>query len=130
MHNMDCWDSTCNARVYLNDRQYKQHKERGSTFYCTAGHSQVFRPSENDKLRSEIKRLKATIEALKRDVRISDDYASRLTDTWKCPFGGCYHESQSKGSMVRHIKNKHKDAFAPKMLPANAGPSAQNTVVY
>jgi hypothetical protein len=130
MKELSCFHPNCQARVYLTDGQYRYHKERGSAFFCTAGHEQVFRPSENDNLRAKIGRLEDEIKRLERRADYAETRQLQERHNWKCPFGGCYHETGSKGSMVRHIKTKHKTDVAPLLLSADAGPDALNTVVH
>jgi hypothetical protein len=116
---LDCWNPNCRAQVTLSDRQYQHFKATGDSFYCSAGHSQVFRPSENSKLRDEVRELKRSLEMVRRQRDVEEN-------TWRCPFGGCYYSVGSKGSLVRHINNHHR---LPKLLPSNAGPDALNSEV-
>lgn len=126
MHEIRCWDPNCAARCCLTDRQYQDAKERGTDFYCTAGHCNVYRPSENTKLKQKVETLNAANARLEKNAV----YLRRALETeqknWKCPFGHCGLETNSKGGLVSHIKAKHT---APLMLPAIAGPDAVNTQV-
>jgi hypothetical protein len=126
MQEISCWDPNCAAMCCLSDRQYKEAKENGRAFYCTAGHSNEFRPSDNEKLKTKIRdleagtaRLRKLTDTLRRAIRTSEN-------NWKCPFGHCGLETNSKGGLAMHIKAKH---MAPLMLPAMAGPDAVNSQV-
>lgn len=104
---IDCWDPNCNGRVLLTQEQYEHHQEWGSKFYCTVGHAQVLRPAEIDLLRLEV-------ATLRRRLAIANE-------TWRCPFGGCAHETRSQGAMSRHIRAKHLPVL---MLRAHAATPA------
>jgi hypothetical protein len=126
MQEISCWDPNCAAMCCLSDRQYKEAKEAGRSFYCTAGHSNVFRPSDNDKLREKITKLD---DLLTKRSRLMDTLRRALRtaeNNWRCPFGHCGLETNSKGGLAMHIKAKH---MAPLMLPAMAGPDAVNSQV-
>lgn len=126
MNELTCWDPNCAAKCCLTDRQYKEAKESGRSFYCTAGHSNVFRPSDNEELRKKIETLKAAEVRLTKNAKYLRMALETEQKNWKCPFGHCGMETNSKGALVGHIKAKH---MAPLMLPALAGPDAVNTQV-
>jgi hypothetical protein len=126
MHELNCWDPNCAARCCLTESQYREAKENGRDFYCTAGHANVFRPSDNVKLKQKIRdleegiaRVRKIADTLRRAVRTSEN-------NWKCPFGHCGLETNSKGGLAMHIKAKHT---VPLMLPSMAGPDAVNSQV-
>ncbi len=118
---MDCCRPECACKIVLTPRQYENAKERGTTFHCSGGHPQVFRPSDNDELRRKLEVAERALERTRRSLRHEQK-------TWRCPFGQCYHEGRPKGAMVRHIRAHHMSE-APQ-LPAEAGPDATNTVVH
>lgn len=126
MKEVSCWDPNCAARCCLTDRQYQDAKERGMSFFCTAGHSNVFRPSENDELKTKITKLKDDLAHAKARIDYWYKDLQRERKLWKCPFGHCGLTTNSQGALVVHIKAKH---MAPLMLPAMAGPNAVNTQV-
>lgn len=126
MHKVSCWDPNCAAHCCLTDRQYRDAKERGTTFYCTAGHANVYTPSENTNLKKKIAKLEDDLSHAKQRIDWWFGEVQRERKKWKCPFGHCGLETNSKGALVGHIKAKH---MAPLMLPAMAGPDALNTQV-
>ncbi len=115
MVTIDCWDPNCAAQCLLTDRHHKLAKEQGRTFFCSAGHSNVFRESEVDKLRKQVTKLKSQLDQAGRKIGM-------LSIRWRCPFGGCGYQCDSQGTMVSHIKRHHKDVFAPKLLEAQTPP--------
>lgn len=123
---ISCWDPNCAGVCCLTERQYRDAKERGTPFYCTAGHCNAYRPSENTELKKKIRGLEEDLAHAKARIDYWYKDLQRERKLWKCPFGHCGLETTSKGALVGHIKAKH---MAPLMLPAVAGPDAFNTQV-
>ncbi len=122
-YNAQCCVGSCGGHVYLSAREHAYHRERGTWFYCSNGHKQHFSPSEVDKLREEIKRLEHSRDRYER-------LYEREVERWKCPYGGCYYDCYSKGSLVGHINREHNHMPETRQLPKDAGPDALNTTIH
>lgn len=121
-----CYKATCSARVCLTADEHRFHRERGTTFYCAAGHPQVFRKSEVEKLREEVERLKRVADRWRREA----EYQS---DRRKCPFAGCLMEYGRAADLARHLVREHGASKRPRRqlraLPEDAGPDAHGSGV-
>lgn len=53
---------TCGVVFALPDGVEEARREDGKSFFCLNGHEQVFRPSENTKLKKRITTLKQQLE--------------------------------------------------------------------
>ncbi len=56
--------SNCGIVFGMSDDIYHQRQKDGKSFTCTNGHSLHYSPSENDRLKKEIERLKARCTSL------------------------------------------------------------------
>lgn len=53
--NMRCGE--CGVIWGMDSEQVRYLRETGATWYCPNGHPRVFRPSENEKLREQLKQM-------------------------------------------------------------------------
>jgi hypothetical protein len=71
---------TCGTLFSISDSLYEIRKEDGRTFTCPNGHELHYSPSENDKLRAEVKELKANLSRRQTTLtywREASEYTSR-----------------------------------------------------
>lgn len=118
-----CWDPNCSAVACMSDRQHQHHMEHGTTFYCAAGHKNVFRPSE-------IKKLRENLGFVERERDRWRRWYEEEQARWKCPFADCYYTCAGKGALARHINAAHQRTPERRQLAADAGPDALNTTVH
>jgi hypothetical protein len=59
----------CGIVFGLSDNTYHRLKEKGEEFFCPNGHLLEYKPSDNDKLKKEIKQLMAKLSNSRESVR-------------------------------------------------------------
>jgi predicted RNase H-like nuclease (RuvC/YqgF family) len=57
--------ANCSAPIYLDELTVQRRREDGQGFYCPNGHSNVFQPSENDRLKKTIAEKDRALEYLR-----------------------------------------------------------------
>lgn len=122
----DCYRGDCTGRVCMNEAQYDDAKTRGTRFYCSAGHGQVFTETEISKLRKRVAELERSIDERakaksERVIAQQREFAESMVEYYReqsaafrsCPFAlydACpqgHYEYASPEQLVRHLANRH-----------------------
>ena len=106
------WCSECNSPIALTNQQYQRHKENGTTFWCSAGHSQIFTQSENQKL-AEAQGRVTFLETKVRNTEgmLTAEVKKRRRLEKRVNNGVCIHCHRTFQQLARHVKSKHPEVL-------------------
>lgn len=115
---------SCGTDIVLAEAMHTNLRERGTTFYCPAGHGNMFRvgKSEADKLKEQLDRASSTIERLRAQVLEQEG-------RYRCIVAGCDEYRKSKSAMRTHLSKEHQIREDVKRLPADGSRDALNSDV-
>jgi len=118
--------ASCGVAFGFSEGLRARRGEDGKTFYCPNGHTQVYRDSELEVARRELKaeqerRQRAETQRMEaeRQRAIAERKASKATKALKNTMtrveaGVCPHCHRSFQQLARHMESKHKDACSQK----------------
>jgi hypothetical protein len=121
----------CGIVFPMRESHISQLRRSEATFYCPNGHGQVYKagPTEADKLRVEINRLRSEIADYQRWLSESNAKLSNERKKFRCVVTGCDHWCMTKHSARLHLEREHNIREHTFALPSDAGPDAKNSEV-
>ncbi len=112
LYESTCHRTDCNGKVCLSPEQHQEAWERGATFYCSRGHSQVFLKTR----RVTYQQLEAEVARLERQLEFADEGWDRrqeaLEEHATCPFDECrtqrhHYIYSTQRALLTHLGRMH-----------------------